>query len=89
MYLQLQLHIIWLVVDGWFQRDGPPSYRASARSLVLADTPCSDLDVVFKLGAHTVVNFWSETTSYVCFTTWNPVEHSRLKILFSGHFEGT
>jgi hypothetical protein len=51
--------------------------------------PVLSKDVVFKLGAYTVVNFWSETTSYMCFSMWNPVGDSRLKIIFSGIFEGT
>jgi hypothetical protein len=51
--------------------------------------PCSDQGHCIKLESHTVLNFWSETMSYVRFTTWNPVEHSRLKIIFSGIFVGT
>ena len=51
--------------------------------------PVLSKDVVFKLGAHIVVSFWSETISYMCFSTWNPVGHSRLKIIFSGNFVGT
>ena len=74
---------------GGFREIDPPPTEPLVGPWYLLIPPVLTQNVVFKLGAHSVVNFWSETTFYVCFTTWNPVEHSRLKILFSGNFVGT